>query len=201
MMQAQEARGLKDRLVSGNFVQRNKMTVRGGSSFNTIQRVLKQDLLETGAAARNPQALRAYKVDRLAMNKVSVFSDGEINVQATRAQRREPFDRQARAGAGAGAGAGARPQARRRRPSAERRRARRGRARPSSRGRAAAGWRRFAGRRRGRRAVHAGGSALRPVPGGGGRAGGHSQARPRQKENAAAAGGGAMSDALYPRVD
>ena len=108
MMQAQEARGLKDRLVSGNFVQRNKMTVRGGSSFNTIQRVLKQDLLETGAAARNPQALRAYKVDRLAMNKVSVFSDGEINVQATRAQRREPFDRQARAGAGAGAGAGAR---------------------------------------------------------------------------------------------
>ena len=108
MMQAQEARGLKDRLVSGNFLQRNKMTVRGGSSFNTIQRVLKQDLLETGAAARNPQALRAYKVDRLAMNKVSVFSDGEINVQATRAQRREPFDRQARAGAGAGAGAGAR---------------------------------------------------------------------------------------------
>ena len=26
MMQAQEARGLKDRLVSGNFVQRNKLT-------------------------------------------------------------------------------------------------------------------------------------------------------------------------------
>ena len=95
MMQAQEARGLKDRLVSGNFVQRNKMTVRGGSSFNTVQRVLQRDLLETGAAARNPQAVaRAYKVDRLAMNKVSVFSDGEINVQATRAGRgREPFDR------------------------------------------------------------------------------------------------------------
>jgi hypothetical protein len=94
MMQAQEARGLKDRLVSGNFVQRNKMTVRGGSSFNTIQRVLKQDLLETGAHTRNPQALRAYKVDRLAMNKVSVFSDGEINVQATRAAAStEPFAR------------------------------------------------------------------------------------------------------------
>jgi hypothetical protein len=42
MAQAQESRGLKDRLVSGNFVQRNKMTIRGGSSFNTIQRVLKQ---------------------------------------------------------------------------------------------------------------------------------------------------------------
>lgn len=108
MMQAQEARGLKDRLVSGNFVQRNKMTVRGGSSFNTIQRVLKQDMLETGAAARNPQALHAYKVDRLAMNKVSVFSDGEINVQATRAARQEPFDRGRAAGA-AGARVAGRP--------------------------------------------------------------------------------------------
>ena len=107
MMQAQEARGLKDRLVSGNFVQRNKMMVRGGSSFNTVQRVLKQDLLETGAATRNPRALRAYKVDRLAMNKVSVFSDGEINVQATRAGgRQEPFDRsRARSGAGGSRGA------------------------------------------------------------------------------------------------
>ena len=94
MIQAQESRGLKDRLVSGNFVQRNKMTIRGGSSFNTIQRVLKQDFLETGAAARNPQALRAYKIDRLAMNKVSVFSDGEINLQATRGETgREPIAR------------------------------------------------------------------------------------------------------------
>ena len=84
------------------------MTVRGGSSFNTIQRVLKQDMLETGAAARNPQALRAYKVDRLAMNKVSVFSDGEINVQATRAARQEPFDRGRAAGA-AGARVAGRP--------------------------------------------------------------------------------------------
>ena len=92
--QAAEARGLKDRLVSGNFVQRNKMTVRGGSSFNTIQRVLKQDLLDTGAASRNPQALHAYRVDRMALDKVSVFSDGEINVQATRGDV-EPFTRSA----------------------------------------------------------------------------------------------------------
>ena len=96
MMQAQEARGLKDRLVSGNFVQRNKLTVRGGSSFNTIQRVLKQDMLDSGAAARHPAALQAYKVDRLALDKVSVFSDGEINVQATRADV-EPYARSRRA--------------------------------------------------------------------------------------------------------
>jgi hypothetical protein len=41
--------------VSGNFVQRNKMTVRGGSAFNSLQRVLKQDLLDSGAAVRNPE--------------------------------------------------------------------------------------------------------------------------------------------------
>ena len=54
-LQAQETRGLKDRLVSGNFVQRNKMTVRGGSAFNSLQRALKQDLLDSGAAQRNPE--------------------------------------------------------------------------------------------------------------------------------------------------
>ena len=37
-LQAREARALKDRLVSGNFVQRNKLNVRGGSAFNSMQR-------------------------------------------------------------------------------------------------------------------------------------------------------------------
>ena len=92
--QAAEARGLKDRLVSGNFVQRNKMTVRGGSSFNTIQRVLKQDLLDTGAASQEPPGVTRVPVDRMALDKVSVFSDGEINVQATRGDV-EPFTRSA----------------------------------------------------------------------------------------------------------
>ena len=41
--------------MSGNFVQRNKMTVRGGSAFNSLQRALKQDLLDSGAAQRNPE--------------------------------------------------------------------------------------------------------------------------------------------------
>ena len=38
-LQAREARALKDRLVSGNFVQRNKLNVRGGSAYNSMQRV------------------------------------------------------------------------------------------------------------------------------------------------------------------
>ena len=85
-LQAREARALKDRLVSGNFVQRNKLNVRGGSAFNSMQRVLKQDLIDSGAAARQRQMLggAVHNVDRLAMDKVSVFADGEIQMQAVK---------------------------------------------------------------------------------------------------------------------
>ena len=181
--QAAEARGLKDRLVSGNFVQRNKMTVRGGSSFNTIQRVLKQDLLDTGAASRNPQALHAYRVDRMALDKVSVFSDGEINVQATRGDV-EPFTRSAQrtaptlggsrgaggvpARGGGGGGGGTRGDHREGEAGAARGAARGGsRPREVEVARAAAGP---------RRAVHARRRAAEPLPRGGGRARGAAQA-------------------------
>ena len=85
-LQAREARALKDRLVSGNFVQRNKLNVRGGSAFNSMQRVLKQDLIDSGAAARQRHMLggAVHNVDRLAMDKVSVFADGEIQMQAVK---------------------------------------------------------------------------------------------------------------------
>ena len=57
-------------------------------------------------------------------------------------------------------------------------------------------WRRDAGTtRRGRWAVHAGGSALQSVPGGGGCARGHPQARPRREgKRRDGVGGWAMSD-------
>ena len=85
-LQAREARALKDRLVSGNFVQRNKLNVRGGSAFNSMQRVLKQDLIDSGAAARQRHMLggAVHNVDHLAMDKVSVFADGEIQMQAVK---------------------------------------------------------------------------------------------------------------------
>ena len=85
-LQAREARALKDRLVSGNFVQRNKLNVRGGSAFNSMQRVLKQDLIDTDAASRQRHMLggAVHNVDRLAMDKVSVFADGEIQMQAVK---------------------------------------------------------------------------------------------------------------------
>ena len=94
-MAAKEERALKDRLVSGNFIQRNKLTVRGGSAFHSLQRALKQDLLDSGAAARNPEALQAlYEVDKLALDRVTVFPDGELNIQAV-ATDVEPFTRSA----------------------------------------------------------------------------------------------------------
>ena len=51
-----------------------------------MQRVLKQDLIDSGAAARQRQMLggAVHNVDRLAMDKVSVFADGEIQMQAVK---------------------------------------------------------------------------------------------------------------------
>ena len=67
-------------------MQRNKLNVRGGSAFNSMQRVLKQDLIDTGAASRQRHMLggAVHNVDRLAMDKVSVFADGEIQMQAVK---------------------------------------------------------------------------------------------------------------------
>jgi hypothetical protein len=42
---------------------RAKMTVRAGSSFNALVRALKQDLLTSGALAREPDA--AFAVDKV----------------------------------------------------------------------------------------------------------------------------------------
>ncbi|KAK3288910.1 hypothetical protein CYMTET_3635 [Cymbomonas tetramitiformis] len=87
-LQAEELRALKDRLLNGNFVQRNKLMVKGGSSFNGLVRAMKTDVLETGSARRQPGAL--YAIDKLSMDHVSVFPDGEINVQAVKRER-EPM--------------------------------------------------------------------------------------------------------------
>ena len=98
----EEIRGLKDRMLSGNFVQRNKMLVKGASSFNALVRALKQDIVETrpSADSSGPQTDRSsgssdpnvlFEVDKLSMDTVTVFPDGELSVQAVKSQR-EPFD-------------------------------------------------------------------------------------------------------------
>ena len=95
-----EIRGLKDRMLSGNFVQRNKMLVKGASSFNALVRALKQDIVsaqgEEGPHSTAPSGGSAdpnvlFEVDKLSMDTVTVFPDGELSVQAVKSQR-EPFD-------------------------------------------------------------------------------------------------------------
>mmetsp|Transcript_41989 Transcript_41989/g.50898 ORF Transcript_41989/g.50898 Transcript_41989/m.50898 type:complete len:875 (+) Transcript_41989:171-2795(+) len=88
MAQAEEIRSLKERLLNGNFVQRNKLLVKGGSSYNGLVRALKNDVLEGGHLAKNPTVL--YEVDKLSMDHVSIFPDGDLNVQAVRRDR-EPM--------------------------------------------------------------------------------------------------------------
>eukprot|EP00899_Mesostigma_viride_P014920 jgi/Mesvir1/23429/Mv22289-RA.1 len=80
--QADEIRALKQRMLAGNFAQRNKLLVRGASSFNALVRALKADVLEAGA---DPEVL--YSLDRLSLDRVDVFPDGELHVQAINASK------------------------------------------------------------------------------------------------------------------
>ncbi|GBG72650.1 hypothetical protein CBR_g12224 [Chara braunii] len=75
-----EIRNIKDRLLSGNFVQRNKLLVKGASSFNSLVRALKSDVLASANARSEPELL--YAVDKLSMDQISVFPDGELHVKA-----------------------------------------------------------------------------------------------------------------------
>ncbi|KAJ9510458.1 hypothetical protein QJQ45_015931, partial [Haematococcus lacustris] len=81
--QVDEFKAIKDRMLLGGAA-RNRMLVKGGSSFNALVRAMKQDLVEggagAGAASRNPNAL--YEIDKLSLDHVTVFPDGELNVAA-----------------------------------------------------------------------------------------------------------------------
>ena len=87
---------------------RNRMLIKGGSSFNALVRAMKQDLVEGGAGGRagspprDPNLL--YEVDRLSMNRVTVFPDEELNVQAMAGNSSAAFARAASAGMCGGKG-------------------------------------------------------------------------------------------------
>lgn len=61
-------------------IVRNKLTVRAGSSFNALVRALKQDLLASGALARDPSA--AFAVDQLATTRVEVVAGDGFRIEA-----------------------------------------------------------------------------------------------------------------------
>lgn len=97
--QDEELRALKERMLSGaplpgmagssGAAARNKMLIKGGSSFNALVRAMKQDLVESsagpGAAARRDPNL-LYEIDQLSLDRVVVKGDGEIGVQAMAAR-------------------------------------------------------------------------------------------------------------------
>ena len=58
---------------------RNKMLVRTGSSFNSLVRALKQDLITSGALKRNPNI--AYEISKLSLNRIDALADGEIRIE------------------------------------------------------------------------------------------------------------------------
>ena len=83
--QEQEVRDLKHKVVSGGAkspAARNKMLVRGASSFNSLVRALKQDLIDHTATAKNPSLM--LEIDKMAMDKVHVFPDGELKIEAVK---------------------------------------------------------------------------------------------------------------------
>ena len=80
----------KQRVVMENALQRNKMLVKGGSSFNALIRALKQDLLDTRKPKRRMgDENLLYEVDRLSLDEVTVLPDGEIKVKAVPPERDE----------------------------------------------------------------------------------------------------------------
>ncbi|KAG0599446.1 hypothetical protein M758_12G152600 [Ceratodon purpureus] len=82
-LQEHEIKQLKGQLVTeNNYFERNKLLVKGASSFNTLMKVMKHDLTKKGmtAAPATPEVM--YEVNNMAMDQVSVFPDGELHVKA-----------------------------------------------------------------------------------------------------------------------
>ncbi|KAF6253208.1 hypothetical protein COO60DRAFT_1669441 [Scenedesmus sp. NREL 46B-D3] len=77
--QDDELRLLKEKMTAGGPA-RNRLLVKGGSSFNALVRAMKQDLIDNGTAAKDPALL--YEIDKLSMDRVQVYPDGELSVQA-----------------------------------------------------------------------------------------------------------------------
>jgi hypothetical protein len=62
------------------WLTRHAARVQGGSSFNALMRAMKQQVIDTKTGERDPNLL--FEIDRMSMNRVQVFPDGELDVQA-----------------------------------------------------------------------------------------------------------------------
>ncbi|DBA91048.1 TPA: hypothetical protein ACH3X2_004154 [Trebouxia sp. C0005] len=89
MGQESELQGLKEKMVLGGAA-RNRMLIKGGSSFNALVRALKQDVVTGAAPSTTANERLMYEVDKLSMDHVQVFPDGELNVQAAASRDTSP---------------------------------------------------------------------------------------------------------------
>ncbi|KAL3152452.1 hypothetical protein ABBQ32_001497 [Trebouxia sp. C0010 RCD-2024] len=87
--QESEIQGLKEKMVLGGAA-RNRMLIKGGSSFNALVRALKQDVVTGAAPTTTANEKLMYEVDKLSMDHVQVFPDGELNVQAAASRDTSP---------------------------------------------------------------------------------------------------------------
>ena len=55
--------------------------MKGASSYNALKRAIKQEVIDTqGAHPQDPNVL--FEIDKLSLERVGVFPDGDINIQA-----------------------------------------------------------------------------------------------------------------------
>jgi hypothetical protein len=54
---------------------RNRLLVKGGSSFNALVRAMKQDLIDNGTAAKDPALL--YEIDKVCLRALQQHTSNE----------------------------------------------------------------------------------------------------------------------------
>ena len=80
--QEAELKDLKYRITNVGGAGRNRLLVKGGSSFNGLVRQMKAEMVEASRSTGMPvDPNRVYEVNKMSMDQVQVFPDGELSVQ------------------------------------------------------------------------------------------------------------------------
>lgn len=70
--QESELSDLKRRITNVGGAGRNRLLIKGGSSFNGLVRKMKQEMAEAAASGHPVDPSRIYEVNRLSMDHVQV---------------------------------------------------------------------------------------------------------------------------------
>jgi len=90
--QESELSEMKSRITKFGGPGRNRMLVKGGSSFNGLVRQMKTEMAEAAQAGKVVDPNRMYEVNKLSMDRVQVFPDGELTIEAVNPEN-ATFDR------------------------------------------------------------------------------------------------------------